>query len=131
MTSLSPSPPSLPSLSPSLLLPPQGVLAPITDLHYNYLTLETIRTLTPSEIIIIIIIIIMKCVIQCYSRADREKRVESAKVSITALLKSWPGKRGRTERTLLYIIIIFLRIFVAPQSINQWSVHNNKHVTIN
>ena len=79
----------------------------------------------------------MKCVIQCYSRADREKRVESAKISITALLKSWPGKggrereRGRIERTLLYIIIIFFRIFVAPQSINQWSVHNNKHVTIN
>ena len=76
----------------------------------------------------------MKCVIQCYSRADREKRVESAKISITALLKSWPGKRGRErERTLLYIIIIIFifRIFVAPQSINQWSVHNNKHVTIN
>ena len=39
----------------------------------------------------------MKCVIHCYSRADREKRVESAKISITALLKSWPGKRGREE----------------------------------
>ena len=64
-------------------------------IYITIITLETIRTLTPSEIIIIIIIIIMKCVIQCYSRADREKRVESAKISITALLKSWPGKRGR------------------------------------
>ena len=78
----------------------------------------------------------MKCVIQCYSRADREKRVESAKISITALLKSWPGKSGREggreniKNTLVYYYFIF-RIFVTPQSINQWSVHNNKHVTIN
>ena len=67
----------------------------------------------------------MKCVIQCYSRADREKRVESAKISITALLKSWPGKRGRErererENTLVYYYYFYFifRIFVTPQSIN-------------
>ena len=84
----SPAPPPLPSLS---LLRVYWLLLLI---YITIITLETIRTLTSSEIIIIIMII-MKCVIQCYSRADREKRVESAKISITALLKSWPGKRGR------------------------------------
>ena len=97
----SPSPPPLPRVYWLLLL-----------IYITTITLETTRTLTPSEIIIIIIII-MKCVIQCYSRADREKRVESAKISITALLKSWPGKRGRErERTLLYIIIILFLGFL-------------------
>ena len=54
----------------------------------------------------------MKCVILCYSRADREKRVESAKISITALLKSWPGKRGRErenrKNTLVYYYYFIL-----------------------
>uniref|UniRef100_A0A1X7SFK9 Rapamycin-insensitive companion of mTOR N-terminal domain-containing protein n=1 Tax=Amphimedon queenslandica TaxID=400682 RepID=A0A1X7SFK9_AMPQE len=47
-----------------------GVLAPITDLHFSFHTNDN----TTTDI-----------------KSDRDKRVESAKISITALLKSWPG----------------------------------------